>query len=248
MRESWPVVRDADELHDALLTLVWVPCQEVSGWQQFVPELTQSGRAVELAMRDEEQERRGWVATENVAHVESVLGGGDGERTVDAIVQGWMESIGPTTTGELADRLHLAHEAVNASMVRLESQGQVLRGQFRPAGRNSDFKSQIDHSGEGKAAPEWCHRRLLARIHRLTIGKLRREVEPVSAAEFMRFLFQWQHLASGSRQHGEAGLLEVIRQLAGFEAAASSWDSQLLREEWPSMSRNCWIVCASAAQ
>ena len=229
VRESWPVVRDADELHDALLTLVWVPCQEVSGWQQFVPKLTQSGRAVELAMRDGEQERRGWVATENVAHVECVLGGGDGERTVAAIVQGWMESIGPTTTAELANRLHLAHEAVNAAMVRLESQGQVLRGQFRPAGRNSDFKSQIDHSGEGKAAPEWCHRRLLARIHRLTIGKLRREVEPVSASEFMRFLFQWQHLASGSRQHGEAGLLEVIRQLAGFEAAASSWDSQLLR-------------------
>jgi len=229
VRESWPVVRDADELHDALLTLVWVPCQEVSGWQQFVPELTQSGRAVELAMHDGEQEIRGWVATENVAHVESVVAGGEGEETVGAIVQGWMESIGPTTTCELADRLHLAHKAVNASMVRLESQGQVLRGQFRPAGRNSDFKSQIDHLDEGKATPEWCHRRLLARIHRLTIGKLRREVEPVSAAEFMRFLFQWQHLASGSRQHGEAGLLEVIRQLAGFEAAASSWDSQLLR-------------------
>jgi len=69
----------------------------------------------------------------------------------------------------------------------------------------------------------------LARIHRLTIGKLRKEVEPVATADFMRFLFQWQHLASGSRQHGEAGLLEVVRQLAGFEAAASSWDSQLLR-------------------
>jgi ATP-dependent Lhr-like helicase len=69
----------------------------------------------------------------------------------------------------------------------------------------------------------------LARIHRLTIGRLRKEVEPVTAAEFMRFLCQWQHVSSGSRQHGEAGLLEVIRLLAGFEAAASSWDSQLLR-------------------
>lgn len=79
------------------------------------------------------------------------------------------------------------------------------------------------------ASEEWCHRRLLARIHRLTIGRLRKEVEPVTAAELMRFLLQWQHVASGSRQHGEAGLLEVIKQLAGFEAAASSWDSQLLR-------------------
>jgi ATP-dependent Lhr-like helicase len=58
---------------------------------------------------------------------------------------------------------------------------------------------------------------------------LRKEIEPVSTADFMRFLFQWQHVAPGSRQHGEAGLLEVVKQLAGFEAAASSWDAQLLR-------------------
>jgi ATP-dependent Lhr-like helicase len=70
---------------------------------------------------------------------------------------------------------------------------------------------------------------LLARIHRLTIGRLRKEVEPVTAAEFMRFLLQWQHVTPGSRQHGEAGLLEVVRQLAGFEAAASAWEPQLLR-------------------
>jgi ATP-dependent Lhr-like helicase len=76
---------------------------------------------------------------------------------------------------------------------------------------------------------EWCHRRLLARIHRLTIGTLRKEVEPVTAAQFVGFLLQWQHVAPGSRVHGEAGLLEVIRQLAGFEAAASAWEPQLLR-------------------
>jgi ATP-dependent Lhr-like helicase len=76
---------------------------------------------------------------------------------------------------------------------------------------------------------EWCHRRLLARIHRLTIGKLRKEVEPVTAADFMRFLLQWQHVAPGSRLHGEAGVLAVIQQLAGFEAAASVWEPQLFR-------------------
>jgi ATP-dependent Lhr-like helicase len=70
---------------------------------------------------------------------------------------------------------------------------------------------------------------LLARIHRLTIGILRKEVEPVTATEFMRFLMQWQHVVPGSRQHGEAGLLQVIGQLAGFEAAASAWEPQLLR-------------------
>jgi ATP-dependent Lhr-like helicase len=220
MRESWPVVRDADELHDALLSLVWVPSQEVSGWQQFVPELVQSGRAVEVTMEPGGQEIKGWIATERQADTVKVLAGDEDEESLDAIVQGWMESIGPTTTDELAARLHLPGDRVNASMVRLEHQGQVLRGRFRPVGGVALSDAEV---------PEWCHRRLLARIHRLTIGKLRKEVEPVTTADFMRFLFQWQHIVSGSRQHGEAGLLEVVRQLAGFEAAASSWDSQLLR-------------------
>ncbi len=234
VRESWPVVRDADELHDALLTLVWVLGDAVSGWPQFLPELTASGRAAELAAG-------GWVAAENREGVERLLADGD-DATLDSIVQGWMESIGPTTTSELALRLHLPVEGIEAAMARLEGQGQVLRGQFRPVGRASGEGREAREGecaplplalcplpGAASAAREWCHRRLLARIHRLTIGKLRKEVEPVTASEFMTFLLQWQHVASGSRLHGEAGLLEVVKQLAGFEAAASSWDAQLLR-------------------
>jgi ATP-dependent Lhr-like helicase len=140
-----------------------------------------------------------------------------------------MESIGPTTVAELAKRLHLSADDVNGSMVRLEASGQVLRGQFRPASRIENSTFNIENSGAASAAPEWCHRRLLARIHRLTIGRLRKEVEPVTAAEFMRFLFQWQHVSPGSRLHGEAGLLDIIAQLAGFEAAASAWEPHLLR-------------------
>ncbi len=171
----------------------------------------------------------GWVAAEHAADVARLLAGDGDERTLDAIVLGWMESIGPTTARELTERLHLPKGSLEASLVRLESQGQVLRGQFRPSGQNADFKSQMANDEGQTMALEWCHRRLLARIHRRTVGKLRKEIEPVATADFMRFLFQWQHVAPGSRQHGEAGLLEVVRQLAGFEVAASSWDSQLLR-------------------
>ncbi len=230
-RESWPVVRDPDELHDALLTLFWLPVEEVQDWAIHLPRLIEEGRAVELNVRgeglgvmDEAQEVRGWVAAENRAQIETMFASGD-EAMLDALVQGWMESIGPTTVAELAERLHLLADDVNGSMVRLEAQGQVLRGQFRP---NSALRTQ--HSElSGAGAPEWCHRRLLARIHRLTIGRLRKEVEPVTAQEFMRFLFQWQHVSPGSRLHGEAGLLVVIAQLAGFEAAASAWEPHLLR-------------------
>lgn len=238
VRESWPVVRDADELHDALLTLVWVPSAEVSGWQQFMPELTQAGRAVELTAIDGDNRTIGWAAAEHAADAAQALAGDGEERTLDAIVLGWMESVGPSTAQELSARLHLPMGSVEASLVRLEGQGQVLRGQFRNSrarGERLEARGNQENDpsplapGPLPTSDEWCHRRLLARIHRRTIGRLRKEIEPVTTADFMRFLFQWQHVAPGSRQHGEAGLLEVVKQLAGFEAAASSWDSQLLR-------------------
>ncbi|MBL8038393.1 MAG: DEAD/DEAH box helicase, partial [Nitrospira sp.] len=124
------------------------------------------------------------------------------------------------------------------AMMRLEGQGQVLRGRFRGISALSPSLDGARDSEpvEGQSSvlsivstSEWCHRRLLARIHRLTIGILRKEVEPVTASDFMRFLLQWQHVMPGARQHGEAGLTEVIKQLAGFEAAASAWEPQLLR-------------------
>ncbi|THI85122.1 MAG: DEAD/DEAH box helicase [Nitrospira sp. CG24A] len=216
-RESWPVVRDPDELHDALLTLLWLPVEEVQGWAMHLPRLIEEGRAVELSVRGEAQEVRGWVATEHRDQVESMLTSGD-EAATDATALGWMESIGPTTSLELAVRLHLSSDSIHGSLLRLEASGQLLRGHF------TSHVSRFTSNGI-----EWCHRRLLARIHRLTIGRLRKEVEPVTAAEFMRFLFQWQHVAPGSRLHGEAGLLDIIAQLAGFEAAASAWEPHLLR-------------------
>jgi len=216
-REAWPVVRDADELHDALLTLVWVPAKEGAPWGAFLPRLIEEGRIVELSVSGEGRSVQGWVAAENRERVERLLATGDDEVLVH-VVQGWMESIGPTTVPQLAERLHLPAGGVTAAMLKLESQGQVLRGSFR-----------LSSTALGTAVSEWCHRRLLARIHRLTIGRLRKDIEPVTAAEFMRFLFQWQYVTSGARQHGEAGLTKVIGQLAGFETAASVWESQLLR-------------------
>jgi ATP-dependent Lhr-like helicase len=244
-RECWPVVRDPDELHDALLTLVWVPESTATGWAPFLPSLVESRRATVIssipsphASRLTSDAVRGWSASENRDRIEALLAGKDDSQTLDAVTVGWMESIGPTTAAELAARLQLPTELIDQSLVRLEASGQVLRGYFREASgvrreaidpQYSALRTQ-DSAQSGALAPvEWCHRRLLARIHRLTIGRLRKEVEPVTATEFMRFLLQWQHVRPGSRQHGEAGLLEVVRQLAGFEAAASAWEPQLLR-------------------
>ncbi len=250
--ESWPVVRDADELHDALLTLVWVPETAAAPWAAWLPALLESGRAAVIQVRDTQGKARGWAAVERLGlirtafpnatsepqcvseTVPSVSESPDQEQAIYVIVQGWMESLGPTTAEALAMRLSLSVVAVNAALAKLEAEGQVLRGHFRPRTIPSHVAHSRDDGGHGRdviEAPshsEWCNRRVLARIHRLTIGRLRKEIEPVSAAEFMQFLFQWQHVAPGSRLHGEPGLFEVIRQLAGFETAASAWESGLL--------------------
>ena len=144
-RESWPVVRDPDELHDALLTLWWLPVEEVGDWTIHLPRLIEEGRALELIVRgkgieideglgdrDKEHKIRGWVATENRGRIEKLFASAD-EATLDAILLGWMESIGPTTAGELAARLHLSESEVSTAFLRLEASGQLLRGHFREA-------------------------------------------------------------------------------------------------------------------
>ena len=131
-----------------------------------------------------------------------------------AIVQGWMECVGPVTTTHLSSLLGLPEADVKIAMATLEGQGIVLRGRF--AGKSNEDEI------------EWCDRRLLSRIHRLTLGRLRREIEAVSAADFIRFLFRWQHVHSGTQLHGKDGLLEIIGQLQGIELPAPAWEGQVL--------------------
>ncbi|MCA1958394.1 MAG: DEAD/DEAH box helicase, partial [Nitrospira sp.] len=219
VRESRPLVRDEDEFHDALLTLVWLPEPIPAEWAPHISGLLTSRRIIRLTPPASSLVLpgvTGWVAAENRDRIDQWLAG-QNETVLDAIVLGWMESTGPTTVKELADRLGFSVEPVEQAMVRLEQAGQVLRGSFRFSSSN------------GVRAVEWCHRRLLARIHRLTVGRLRREIEPVTAADFMRFLLRWHHVVPSARLHGETGLSEIIGQLAGFEAPASVWESHVLR-------------------
>ena len=130
-----------------------------------------------------------------------------------ATVAGWAQHSGPIRARSLAHLLGLPESEVEKVMLRLEASGAVLRGRF------SDPSSQD---------VEWCDRRLLARIHRLTLGRLRKEIEPVSAAQFMRWLLRWQHLAPDTQLFGKHGTLEVLRQLQGYEAPANAWERQIL--------------------
>jgi ATP-dependent helicase Lhr and Lhr-like helicase len=120
--------------------------------------------------------------------------------------------LGPFTAAGLARRLRLPVSEVE--LAQLESEGLLLRGRFTP----------------GAGDLEWCERTLLARIHRLTLGRLRREIEPVSTADVLRFLFRWQHVHPGTQVHGAAGLSEVLGQLQGFQAAAGAWEGDILAD------------------
>jgi ATP-dependent Lhr-like helicase len=139
---------------------------------------------------------------------------------------------------DVAARLVLEESAVEVALLRIESEGNVLRGQFTGNARGRSATAalpQVEAKGELKHWPgdqvremEWCDRRLLARIHRRTLHQLRSEVEPVSPSIFYRFLLRWQHLEENTRLHGSTGLLAVLHQLQGFEAGASSWEPQIL--------------------
>ena len=220
-QESWPLVRDAEELHDALATLVVVP--PVEAWHTWFDELAAERRATTLHVGDAPF----WVCAERLElagfaygdlklepPIAAVAGMPLPERPEEAlseIVRGWLESSGPVTAAELARTLAADLGAIGAALLRLESEGQVLRGRFR-----------------GADDEEWCNRRVLARIHRLTIGTLRREIEPVPVAAYARFLYRWQHVAPAARLHGVDGVLQVIRQLEGFEIPAAAWEMHVL--------------------
>jgi ATP-dependent Lhr-like helicase len=239
--EAWPDVRDPDELHDVLMTLVAFPehavtqvapaAQALALWQGHLEKLIADGRAavalVKINNGGPENARRYWVAAEPVkrfttlfpdAELENpVCDLGDSTLPPDevllAAITGWMTHIGPTTAAQLGDILGLPAAEIDKTLLRLEATGSILRGKF---------------TDPAMAETEWCERRLLARIHRLTLGSLRKQIEPVTAAQFMRWLLRWQHVSPGTEVLGERGTLDILRQLQGFEIPANAWERQIL--------------------
>jgi ATP-dependent helicase Lhr and Lhr-like helicase len=289
--EAWPDVRDADELHDVLHTLVALP----EGSSQFMwgqpPPAVQLGEADPLLPKAEDSTtaawtsrapldrtaeggcphmdaagnhwpgyferlanegraawaisngRMYWVAAERARTFSAIFPGAQFEPALAAIelttptrddallmlVTGWMSHLGPTTATELGESLGISPAEISGALLRMEASGIVLRGNF------SGTAAELRLTGpSGAAVPtrasetEWCERRLLARIHRLTVASLRKQIEPVTAALFMQWLLQWQHAAPGTQVVGERGTLEVLRQLQGFEIPANAWERQVL--------------------
>jgi ATP-dependent helicase Lhr and Lhr-like helicase len=218
--EAWPPMRDADELHEALLSLGVLPVEQAAG----LASLIDAGRAAVMTVHDQQFA----IAAERLDLVRRVYPDALIQPEIEAppsgraipespegcaaeILRGWFECSGPLLAAGLERDLAMPRELVDQALAQLEAEGQILRGKF-----------------SGGEELEWCHRRLLARIHRLTIGRLRREIEPVTTTEFFAFLRRWQHLAAGSQLHGVDGTLQIIRQLQGCEFAAADWEADVL--------------------
>lgn len=203
--ENWPDLRGADELADALRDLVLLPESAVGeAWRTWLQELLAAGRAQRHG-RHYATPERGDLAARALA--------GDAE-AVAAALRAWLMAGGPATAAQWAERTQLSREAVASALLRLESQGFVLRGRFRAAALAG-------------GAEEWCDREVLARIHRRCLSRLRQELEPVTTADFVRFLLHWQHAAPGTQLVGAQGLLEVIAQLQGLQLPAAAWEREV---------------------
>lgn len=230
--QAWPEVRNTDELHDLLLGLGILPERDRPDWRPLAESLIEAGRAAVATWAQEHVVRRAYVAAERADLVRLAVPGAEffppielplgfsetattPEAACKAIVQGWLEVAGPVSASGLAERLGLPRDKIEAALIALESAGVVLRG---------DFAEAASLNGE----TEWCDRVLLARIHRLTLGRMRREIEPVTASEFMRFLLAWQRAAPGSQLRGRDGVLQVVKQLQGLELPAPAWERYVL--------------------
>jgi ATP-dependent helicase Lhr and Lhr-like helicase len=228
--DAWPEARDADEIHDALVSAGFLTTAEVArepGWHEWLEELSRSGRAA-IATRDG-WDAGVWIAAERLPEMQAALDDVMVDPPIVApasrarvewsresarveLMRGRMALAGPIAPRHLGAPLGLDHDAVLAVLLGLEADGAALRGWFSPGG----------------VEEEWCDRRLLARIHRATLTRLRAEIQPVSQADFMRFLFAWQHVEPSTQLTGLDGVRAVIDQLDGFELAADAWDRRIL--------------------
>ncbi|HVF63519.1 MAG TPA: ATP-dependent DNA helicase, partial [Casimicrobiaceae bacterium] len=229
-REAWPDAANAEEVHDALLTLGFITEAEATadaGWLAWLEALAATQRATLLALPTTPA-RRVWVATECLPQMRALHSSAryspdvvvpdelarrswDHHEAIVDIVRRRLQGLGPTTAEALAEAFVIDASDVRQALVRLGGEGAILEGHFT-----------------SPAANEWCERRLLARIHRYTLGRLRAEIEPVATADFMRFLLRWQHVEPGDQREGVDALAAIIAQLQGFEAAAAAWETEIL--------------------
>ncbi|MBN8481314.1 MAG: DEAD/DEAH box helicase [Xanthomonadales bacterium] len=230
--EAWPDARDADEMHEVLTGLGFVTAGEAkahAGWLPWLQQLARVARATCIEVTTPMHGARSfWCAAERLPVMQAIHAGAHmtpaiaapaaysavawtREDAIVELVRARLGALGPVTVADLADTLAVDAGELAVGLVTLEREGHSMRGRFSP----------------GTDGEEWCERHLLARIHRYTLKRLRREIEPVEPRDFMRFLFAWQHVADEAQLRGPEALQAVLGQLEGYEAAAGAWEGEI---------------------
>jgi ATP-dependent Lhr-like helicase len=236
VEEARPDVRNYDELHDLLQTLIAMPVAgDVVGiddavreqWSTYFAKLVDENRASAAINGTTVY----WVPAERSISFKRIFPNAvfehelkviekepsGPEAALQTMIRGWMTILGPASSKDVAKQLGTPVRDTYIALLSLEAEGSILRGRFK-----------YTEAPQTDEEMEWCERRLLARIHRLTVGTLRKQIEPVTPADYMRWLLHWQHVASSSKMAGERGTLEILRQLQGFEIAANAWERDVL--------------------
>jgi ATP-dependent Lhr-like helicase len=217
--EIEPAPTTPDELHDLLSMLVLSPCPPE--WAEILEALRSRGRVVSL-VGDDGSPR--WHTVEATPAVRALVEGVDvdgttAEQAAAQVLRGHLEVASPLTHGDLAGRTGLPAGRVTIALAALEAEGFAIQGRFS--------ERAVDTEGDPTSV-EWSSRRLLTRIHAYSRAQRRRRVEPVTAAQLVRFLVQWQHVTGATQHRGVDGLARVIGQLQGYETAVGAWESQVL--------------------
>jgi len=241
--EERPDPRHADELHDALMTAGYLLEAEIAlDCEVLAESLAEARRACRVRLLTGGSEGVTlWVAAERLpemitVHPDALLEpvvqppasrerAWERRDAITELVRGRLSLVGPVTAGDLARSLAIETVDADTALLALETEGVVLRGRFTP---RAQPPGPAGRSPAGEAPLEWCDRALLVRIHRYTLNQLRAEIEPVSPADFMRFLFKWQHVDRTDRLTGLDGLRETLATLDGFELAGGAWERAVL--------------------
>src|SRR5262249_3891504 len=147
--EAWPDLRDADELHDLLHTLIVLPevPDEVARWGQYFEQLKTQGRTVVATRSIVSGPTRYWVAVEHAKTFAMLFPDSTFEKQPaetqtsmpsrdDAIlsaVTGWMAHLGPTSSVQMGTLLGLPTGEIENALLRMEASGSILRGKFTEA-------------------------------------------------------------------------------------------------------------------
>lgn len=246
--EAWPDAATADELHDALLWLNFITVEEVQRngmWPALMHELATDRRTTLVAGRL-------YVAAERLPRLQALSPNLEmnppvavpavhakewpREEALVEIVRGRLEGLGPTTALAIATSLGVPVADIDIALLALEAEGHAMRGQFMAETdqglETADYRSETAAArilaSLAPNAPQWSDRRLLARIHRYTVKRLRAEIEPVQARDFLRFLFDWQRVSPAAKMQGPDAVAAVLTQLEGFDSPAGAWETEVL--------------------